>query len=367
MARFTPSTHYQHGDKQRTGILITNLGTPAAPTAKALRPYLKEFLWDRRVVEIPRALWWLILNGIILRLRPRKSADAYRTVWTDEGSPLAVILKQQCEALKIKLQEHYGDDVRIEWAMRYGQPSVKKGIQSLIDQGASRLLVFPLYPQYSGTTTASTFDAVAKDYLDRRWIPELRFVNHYADHDAYIEALASSVREHWEEYGQPQKLVMSYHGLPQRYLHQGDPYHCYCQLTSRLLAEKLGLSEDDYMVSFQSLFGKAEWLRPYTADKMKTLPAEGVKDIQIICPGFSADCLETIEEIEEENKDYFMEAGGESFSYIPALNTRKDHIDMMMQIIESNLGGWQLASKESEQEATKKAYKKCPRNHGTKP
>ena len=366
MARFTPSTHYQHGDKQRTGVLVTNLGTPEAPTAKALRPYLKEFLWDRRVVEIPRAIWWLILNGIILRVRPRKSAEAYKGVWTEEGSPLAVITRKQCDAIRTKLEEQYGDDIQVAWAMRYGQPSVAKAIQSLIDQGISRLLVLPLYPQYSGTTTGSTFDAIAKDFMDRRWIPELRFVNHYADNERYIDALANSVREHWEKHGKPQKLVMSYHGLPQRYLHQGDPYHCYCQLSSRLLAEKLGLGDDDYLVSFQSLFGKAEWLRPYTADTMKALPEQGVDDIQVICPGFAADCLETIEEIEEENKEYFIEAGGKRFSYIPALNTREDHVAMMMDIITTHLSGWQLASRETEQKDTAQAFTHCPFNHPKK-
>ena len=356
MSRFTPSNHYRHGNKLRTGILITNLGTPEAPTARALRPYLKEFLWDRRVVEIPRAVWWLILNGIILRLRPRKSAEAYRTVWTEEGSPLAVITRQQCDALKIRLQDQYGEALCVDWAMRYGKPSVADAIQRLIDQGADRLIVLPLYPQYSGTTTGSTFDALAKDFCERRWLPELHFINHYADRPEYIAALAASVREHWAEHGKPDQLVLSYHGLPQRYLHQGDPYHCYCHLTSKLLASELGLSKDEYSVSFQSLFGKAEWLRPYTADRMKALPQEGHKHIQVICPGFSADCLETIEEIEEENKGYFMEAGGQTFSYIKALNTRDDHIDMMAAIIGDRLSGLTLESDERRQRETLEAY-----------
>lgn len=239
--------------------------------------------------------------------------------------------------------------------MRYGQPSVASAIDRMLSQGVRKLVVLPLYPQYCASTTASTFDAVAADFTRRRWMPELRFVTHYNDEPAYIEALAASVRQHWEENGKADLLVMSYHGIPKRYLTNGDPYHCECHKTSRLLAEALDLKSDEYMTTFQSRFGREEWLQPYTDETMKGLPGKGVRSVQVLCPGFSADCLETIEEIGEENKDYFMEAGGKRFEYIPALNDSPAHIDTLMTLIERNLHGWQASAQNRKREALAKA------------
>lgn len=338
------NTHYRHGDQAATGILITNLGTPDAPTKAALKPYLKEFLWDPRVVEPPPArwLWWLILNGIILNTRPAKSAEAYAEVWGSEGpgSPLLDITHRQLDAIKQKLTPHFQGKVVFEVAMRYGNPSIESALKKFEEQGVQRLLVLPLYPQYAGATTASTFDKLTEVLRGWRWLPELRFVNHYHRHPGYIKALANSIRDHQAEHGQPDLLVMSYHGVPQRYLDNGDPYHCECHVTSRLVAEELGLSKDQYRVTFQSLFGKEEWIKPYTDATMKALPGEGYKHVQVICPGFSADCLETIEEIDGENREYFEHAGGEKFSYIKALNSREDHTDALTDLILQHTQGW---------------------------
>ena len=340
--KYKSNTGVTHAQKDKIGVLITNLGTPESPTATALRPYLKEFLSDPRVVEVPRAIWWFVLNLIILNTRPKKSAEAYATVWTDEGSPLLSITKAQSKALEARCKTEYGDDVVVDYAMRYGNPSVTSAIDNMLAKGVRKLVVLPLYPQYCASTTGSTFDAVAADFTKRRWLPELRFVNNYHDRDSYITALANKVKAHWSTHGKAQKLVLSYHGIPKRYLMNGDPYHCECHKTSRLLAEKLGLAHDEYMTTFQSRFGREEWLTPYTDETMKSLPDKGVKSIQVMCPGFSADCLETIEEIGEENREYFMEAGGEKYEYIPALNSDDEHMDVIFDIVKENLHGWQL-------------------------
>lgn len=334
------NANYTHEDKARIGVLITNLGTPEAPTAKALRPYLKQFLSDPRVVEIPRLLWWFILNFVILNIRPRRSAKAYKGVWTEQGSPLAIHTKDQHTALAAKIKQRYGDDVIVEWAMRYGQPSVANSIDKLCRAGVQKLFVLPLYPQYSASTTASTFDALAADFTKRRWIPELRFNTGYHTHKSLIDALANTVSQAIEKNGQPEKLLFSYHGIPLRYLHNGDPYHCFCHQTTRLIAEKLNLAEDSYMTVFQSRFGREKWLQPYADKTLQSLAADGVKNVAVICPGFSADCLETIEEIGEENRDYFLEAGGEVFHYIPALNASTQHIDALAEICAENIDDW---------------------------
>ncbi|MCB1582130.1 MAG: ferrochelatase [Xanthomonadales bacterium] len=324
-------------------MLLVNLGTPDAPTKKALRAYLREFLSDPRVVEpnFPRALWWLILNGVILNIRPKRSAKAYASIWNKlgEGSPLLDISRQQQQAIAQQLKQ---DNIEIvtELAMRYGNPSVKTGLRNLKALNIDRLLVLPLYPQYSASTTASVFDAVTDELQTWRLLPEVRFINHYHDHPAYIEALASSVQNHWQEHGQPDQLLMSFHGVPRRYLHNGDPYYCECQKTGRLLAEALQLTSDQYQITYQSIFGREEWLKPYTMDVLKGLPKVGAKNVQIICPGFAADCLETLEEIAVENKGYFIEAGGEQFSYIPALNTNADHIKMLTDLIIKHSQSW---------------------------
>ena len=334
---------FSHDQKELTGVLVTNLGTPDEPTPKALRRNLKEFLWDPRVVEVPRPIWWCILNGVILNIRPRRSATAYKEVWTDQGSPLLLHTQAQTAALKERLHHRFGENVMIEFAMRYANPSITSVIERMQQAGVRRLLVLPLYPQYSGATTASTFDAVAEDFRTRRWLPELRMVNHYHDEPDYIDALAASVEAHWKRHGRADRLLMSYHGIPKRYLLQGDPYFCECHKTSRLLAERLGLEPGSWMTTFQSRFGREEWLKPYTDETLKGFPQQGVKSVQVICPGFSADCLETIEEIGQENREYFMESGGERYEYIPALNAEPTHIDALEKLILKHLQGWDLS------------------------
>ena len=331
---------FDHAQTPSIGVLITNLGTPDAPEARALRPYLKQFLSDPRVVEVPRLLWWLILNGIILRVRPRRSAEAYQTVWTDQGSPLLIYTREQAEALQRVLSQRHGAAIKVGFGMRYGQPSIADAVQELLAAGVRQLLVLPLYPQYGGPTTGSTFDAVAADFTARRWVPDFRFVSHYCDHPGYIAAVADSIRAHWADHGSADRLIFSYHGEPRRYLDQGDPYHCQCHKTSRLVAEALGLAEEQYLTTFQSRFGREEWLKPYTDETLKALPGAGVKSVQVVCPGFSADCLETIEEIGVENRDYFMESGGERYEYIPCLNADDAHIDFLATLVEEQLQGW---------------------------
>ncbi len=337
--KYLGDADYQHGSPSRLGVLLVNLGTPDSTEVKDVRRYLKQFLSDPRIVEVPRLLWWLILNGVILRIRPAKTAEAYKSVWDEkEGSPLLSISRKQTDALAAKMST--GLDADVVLAMRYGNPSVADAITRLREKNIRRLVVLPMYPQYSGSTVASVFDEVTAQLSKLRWLPECRFINQYFDEHTYIEALATSVEAHWQQHGKPQQLIMSYHGIPQRYRTKGDPYFCQCQATSRLLADRLQLTKDQFQVVFQSRFGKEPWLQPYCDETLKSLPAQGIKNIHVICPGFSADCLETIEEIEEENKEYFIEAGGKQFSYIPALNEQPMHIDMMKALIERHCKGW---------------------------
>lgn len=316
-----------------TGVLLTNLGTPEAPTAAALRPYLREFLSDPRVIELPKWKWWPILHGIILRVRPAKSAKLYASVWTDQGSPLMSISLAQTEKLQQRLQ---GRAV-VKLAMRYGEPAVGRVLKQFQDEGINRIVVLPLYPQYSGATVGSTFDAVADELKQWRWLPQLHFINSYHDQKTYIEALAQSAQRSFDQQGKPEQLVLSYHGMPQRYFDGGDPYYCFCQKTSRLLAEQLGLNEGEYLTSFQSQFGREQWLKPDTSATLRELAQKGVKKVAVICPGFSADCLETIEEIGEENREIFLHEGGETFTYIPCLNEDPLHIEMMAELVEPYL------------------------------
>ncbi|MGI1677770.1 MAG: ferrochelatase [Cellvibrionaceae bacterium] len=367
-------TGFNHQQTSKVGVLIVNLGTPDAPTPKALRVYLKEFLWDPRIVEIPRIVWWFILNVIILRVRPKKSAKAYESIWTERGSPLAFHTADQSKGISEVFEKKYGDQIVVEWGMRYGNPSMSSVLDKLRSQGVQKLVVLPLYPQYSAASSASTFDALAADFSKQRWLPELRFINCYHDNEKYINALVKSVENYWSEHGRADKLLFSYHGIPLKYLHTGDPYHCQCLKTTRLVAQKLNLQPEEYMTTFQSRFGANEWLKPYTDATMKSLPSQGVKSVQIICPGFAADCLETIEEIAEENCDYFKEAGGEKFNYIPALNSSEDHIEALADIIEKSLHGWDLvdnlspkraalSEKQSEVNTARQArYLECPYN-----
>lgn len=332
---------YNHGTPSRTGILLINLGTPDAPTAAAVKPYLREFLGDPRVVEIPRALWWLILNGIILNTRPKKSAEKYAQIWTKEGSPLLVHTQRQTKMLKGYLGESLGDSApAVEFAMRYGNPSVASALEKLKQQNCGRILIVPLYPQYAASSTATAFDAAFDALRKMRNMPEIRTVRNFHDHPGYIAALAQSVRDDWMRNGRPDVLVMSFHGVPRYTLDKGDPYHCECQKTGRLLAEALGLKSEQYRISFQSRFGRAEWIKPYTAATLEELGKQGVKRVDVICPGFVGDCLETLEEIALEGKASFHGAGGGEFHYIPCLNERDDWIHALSDIVSKNLQGW---------------------------
>ncbi|MEO1202415.1 MAG: ferrochelatase [Pseudomonadota bacterium] len=340
MPTFESTPSYAHGDADSLGVLVVNLGTPEEPTTKAVRRYLAEFLWDRRVVELPRALWWLILNGVILRFRPSRSAEAYAKIWTDDGSPLLLISAAICRGIGERLAELFRGPVHVALGMSYGKPSIDAALDELHAAGARRIVVLPLYPQYSGTTTGSVFDAVTGALSRRRWVPEFRFINHFHDDPAYIRALADSIREHWTAEGRGEKLLFSFHGVPRQTLLDGDPYHCHCQKTARLVVEELGLADDEWLLTFQSRVGRAEWLRPYTDETIEALGRDGLKRIDVVCPGFSADCLETLEEIAMQNGEAFVEAGGGELSYIPCLNTREDHLDLLGSIVSAHAGGW---------------------------
>jgi ferrochelatase len=315
-----------------TGILLTNLGTPDDCTTQAVRHYLKEFLSDPRVVELPRPLWWLILHGVILRTRPKRSAQAYRKVWTDQGSPLLHYSQAIADGLDALLNASDEHPMKVVLAMRYGKPSIAEGLEALRQANARRVLVLPLYPQFSATTTASTFDQIAAVLRGWRWLPELRFINHYPDNGDYIRALADSVRRFWRQQGTPDRLLISFHGIPQDYADAGDPYDRECKKTGELLARALGLEEPQWGLSFQSRMGTKQWLKPYTDETLKRWASQGVRHVQVICPGFPADCLETLEEIGQENRDYFLQAGGEEYHYIPALNSDEQHIQALANL-----------------------------------
>lgn len=328
---------------ERTGILLANLGTPEAPTPEALRRFLGEFLWDRRVVDLPRPLWWLVLNGIILRTRPRLSARLYGRIWTEEGSPLLVIARHQTAALAAELRRRLGAGApTLALGMRYGEPAIRRGLETLRQAECRRILILPLYPQYSAPTVGSTFDAVAEVLKAWRWVPELRLVTHYHEEPGYIRALAASVRETWAAGGgQPDRLLFSFHGLPERYARAGDPYPEQCHQTARRVAEELGLRQGQWGMSYQSRFGREEWLRPYTDQTLRRWAEEGVGRVDVICPGFSADCLETLEEIALTGRELFLRAGGSQYRYIPALNERADHIAMLADLVQRQMRGWE--------------------------
>ncbi|NCT84639.1 MAG: ferrochelatase [Comamonadaceae bacterium] len=342
---FLPEPPQRHGAAPATdvAVLLCNLGTPEAPTAPALRRYLAQFLADPRVVEIPKLVWALILHGIILRVRPAKSAAKYASIWTPEGSPLKVWTTKQAKLLQGYLGER-GLRVKVAMAMRYGEPAIAAQLSALKRDGARRVLVLPAYPQYSGATTASVIDDVARWTLQTRHLPELRFVNRYHDDSGYIAALAQTVREHWQREGRGDRLVMSFHGMPERTLHLGDPYHCECLKTGRLLAEALGLKDGEWLVTFQSRFGRAKWLQPYTEPSLVKLATGGVKAVDVICPGFAADCLETLEEINQEARAAFLAAGGERFGYIPCLNDHPAGMRALADLAERHLQGWPPAA-----------------------
>lgn len=340
MSRYKGVNEFHHDRVSKVGVLIANLGTPEEPTPAGLRRYLKEFLWDPRVVEMPRPLWWMILNGVILNTRPKKSAKLYQSVWTAEGSPLMVHSRQQEEKLRARLEQAFPGRVELALGMRYGEPSIASALDELRKVGVERLIVLPLYPQYSGTTGGSTFDAVTQEMQSWRWIPEMRFIAQYHDHPAYIHAMAEHIRAQWAVQGRSPFLLFSYHGIPMRYLKNGDPYHCQCHKTSRLLADALDLGPGEWQTAFQSRFGKEEWIKPYTDKTLKTLPKEGTTEVDVFCPGFASDCLETIEEIAEENRETFLAAGGETYRYIPALNAIDEHIEALFHVISDAASGF---------------------------
>jgi len=322
----------------KTGVLLTNLGSPAAPNSAAVRHYLREFLSDPRVVEIPRVIWMLILHGIILRLRPKKSAKLYQSIWTEQGAPLVVISQAQRKKVATQIKQQCGEDIIVDVAMRYGEPSIRSVLEKFQQQGIDKLVVLPLYPQYAGPTTASTFDAVSKELQKWRYVPSLNFINSYHSNPLYITALANSITEHLVKYGTPDKLVLSYHGMPELFYQWGDPYLDFCQITTdllkkELLARSIDLTDEHLVMTFQSRFGKAKWLQPYTDETLALLAKQGNKHLAIISPAFSADCLETLEELEHENREVFMAAGGEQYHYIAALNDRDDHISALISVL----------------------------------
>jgi ferrochelatase len=354
-APFAQEPHFSHGLAPRAALLFCNLGTPASPTPADVRRFLAEFLSDARVVEIPRLLWLLILHGIILRVRPAKSAAKYASIWTPEGSPLKVWTEKQAIGLQQWLTQA-GHHITVRYAMRYGQTSIAEQLDALKAEGVTRVLLLPAYPQYSATTTASLFDAVYTWAAKVRNVPELRFINRYHDHPAYISALADSIQRHWAARGRADQLVMSFHGVPERTLHLGDPYHCECLKTARLLAEALALPREAFKVTFQSRLGRAKWLQPYTEPTLIALGQAGVKRVDVVCPGFTSDCLETLEEINMEAREAFLHAGGEVFHYIPCLNDDAQWISALGDLAQQHLAGWPtLAAPDAQALATSRA------------
>ncbi len=336
---YLPEPPRAHGTIPRTGVLLVNLGTPDAPTAPAVRRYLAEFLWDPRVVEIPRAAWWLILR-VILLTRPAKSAAKYAAIWTKEGSPLRVHLERQVQLLRGYLGERVKSPLAVAGACRYGNPSLAAGLAELRAKGCDRVLVLPLYPQYAASTTGSAMDALGAVLARTRNVPAIRFVRGFHDHPAYVKAIARAVNDYWMKHGRPDRLVMSFHGLPRFSLDRGDPYHCECHKSARLIATELGWHDERTVVTFQSRFGRAEWLQPYTADTLAALGAKGTGRVDVICPGFAADCLETLEEIAMEGRQAFLGAGGKAFHYIPTTNDSPAFMAALTRIALDNLQGW---------------------------
>ena len=341
---YKPEPPFTHGTPLSTGVLLINLGTPDEPTPAAVRRYLKQFLSDTRVVEIPKAIWWIILNLIILNVRPAKSAKKYATIWTKEGSPLRIYTARQTQMLRGFLGEKIKSPLKVEYAMRYGNPSMASAIDKLKAANCDNILVLPLYPQYAASTTASTMDELGRVLAEMRNVPGIRFVRSFHDHPAYIKAIAKNVLAEWMKIGRPNfatdKLLMTFHGVPKFHLVKGDPYHCQCHKSARLIAEELGVKKGDYVVTFQSRFGKTEWLQPYTDKTLETLGAAGTKRIDVICPGFAADCLETLEEIAMEAKETFLHAGGKTFNYIPVANDTQAYVGALAAIVQEELVGW---------------------------
>ncbi len=330
-----------HRSIEPVGVLLTNVGSPDAPTGAALRPYLAQFLGDDRVIEYSNLYWKPLLHGVILNTRPWRSARLYERIWSEDGSPLLAILRRQAAALQAELADQLPDTpLVVAYGLRYGEPSIAAGLRELERANVRRVLVIPLFPHYSATTTATSLDAVFDELKSWRWVPELRTVNHYHDHPLYIQAIAASIRAQWAKTGTPERLLMSFHGIPRDYFLKGDPYYCECQKSARLVAEALKLPDGMWAATFQSRFGPTEWLQPYTDKTLEAWGAEGLRHVDAICPGFSADCLETVDEIGHEGRLSFQEAGGGTLNYIPALNDHPDHIALLASLATTYLGGW---------------------------
>ena len=327
--KFKGEQNFQHENEQKKGVLIAYLGTPDSPDVLSVRRYLKEFLSDPRIIEVPKIIWWFILNIFILNFRSFNSARLYKSIWTDGGSPLLV----NCLKIKEKVQKSLPSNYQVALGMRYGNPSIKSALNELKEANCRDIEVITLFPHYSATTVGSIFDAVSTEIKSWRWVPSVKFLNSYHDNPLLIEILSERIKKSFDSQGKPDKLVFSYHSIPKKYFDSGDPYHCLCQKTSRLIAEKLSLDEKDYITAFQSRFGPSEWLKPYTSETMKSLPKEGIKSVQVVSPGFGVDNLETLQEIDIENKEYFEDAGGENFHYIPCLNDDDDHVEFLISLI----------------------------------
>ena len=327
--KFKGEQNFQHENEQKKGVLIAYLGTPDSPDVLSVRRYLKEFLSDPRIIEVPKIIWWFVLNIFILNFRSFNSARLYKSIWTDGGSPLLV----NCIKIKEKVQKSLPSNYQVALGMRYGNPSIKSALNELKEANCRDIEVITLFPHYSATTVGSIFDAVSTEIKSWRWVPSVKFLNSYHDNPLLIEILSKRIKKSFESQGKPDKLVFSYHSIPKKYFDSGDPYHCLCQKTSRLIAEKLSLDEKDYITAFQSRFGPSEWLKPYTSETMKSLPKEGIKSVQVVSPGFGVDNLETLQEIDIENKEYFEDAGGENFHYIPCLNDDDAHVEFLISLI----------------------------------
>ena len=362
--KYKANENYSHGDKKKIGVLIVNLGTPDEPTTSAVRRYLAEFLSDPRIVEIPRVIWWLILNLIVLNLRPQKSKDLYKKIWTKEGSPLLVISNNIVNKIKQSANISNRKDIMIDLAMRYGNPSIDRALNNFQNNNIDKLLILPMFPQYSAATTASIFDKVTKIIGTWRNMPDIRFLSTYHDNPCYISACANKVSEFWKENTRSKKLVFSFHGLPQVNLHKGDPYHCYCHKTARKIAENLKLTKDEYIVTFQSRFGKQVWLQPYTDEVLKDLAEGGIDSVDVFCPGFLCDCLETLEEINMQSRENYILSGGKSFNYIPALNDSDDNIKSQVEIILKETSGWdnQTSNSDVNSQLVNELFEKHPYN-----
>jgi ferrochelatase len=327
--KFKGEQNFQHENEQKKGVLIAYLGTPDSPDVLSVRRYLKEFLSDPRIIEVPKIIWWFVLNIFILNFRSFNSARLYKSIWTEGGSPLLV----NCIKIKEKVQKSLPSNYQVALGMRYGNPSIKSALNELKEANCRDIEIITLFPHYSATTVGSIFDAVSTEIKSWRWVPSVKFLNSYHDNPLLIEILSERIKKSFDSQGKPDKLVFSYHSIPKKYFDSGDPYHCLCQKTSRLIAEKLSLDEKDYITAFQSRFGPSEWLKPYTSETMKSLPKEGIKSVQVVSPGFGVDNLETLQEIDIENKEYFEDAGGENFHYIPCLNDDDDHVEFLISLI----------------------------------